>query len=84
MHPIVLSLALHNHQPVGNFDHVFAEATDKAYAPLLGALERHPRIRLALHYSGPLLDWLKVHRPELLQRVRSLVARGKVEGMTGR
>jgi len=83
MHPIVLSLALHNHQPVGNFDHVFAEATDKAYTPLLGALERHPGIRLALHYSGPLLDWLKAHRPEFLPRVRALVARGQVEVMTG-
>ena len=83
MHPVVLSLALHNHQPVGNFDHIFAEATDKAYAPLLGALERHPRIRLALHYSGPLLDWLRPHRPEILAQIRALVARGQVEVMTG-
>jgi hypothetical protein len=83
MHPIALSLAIHNHQPVGNFDHIFAEATDKAYAPLLTALERHPRIRLALHYSGPLLDWLRPHRPELLARLRALVARGQVELMTG-
>src|ERR1700730_10606266 len=83
MHPIALSLAIHNPQPVGNFDHIFAEATDKAYAPLLTALERHPRIRLALHYSGPLLDWLRPHRPELLAPLRPLVARGQVELMTG-
>jgi len=83
MHPLALSLAIHNHQPVGNFDHIIAEATDKAYAPLLGALERHPRIRLALHYSGPLLDWLRPNRPELLTRIRALVARGQVELMTG-
>jgi hypothetical protein len=83
MHPLVLSLAIHNHQPVGNFDHVMAEATDRAYAPLIGALERHPRIRLALHYSGPLLDWLKPHRPDFLQRVRALVSRGQVEILTG-
>lgn len=83
MHPLVLALAIHNHQPVGNFDHVFARATDSAYAPLVGALERHPRIRLALHYSGPLLDWLKPHRPDLLHRIRTLVARGQVEILTG-
>ncbi len=83
MHRIVLALALHNHQPVGNFDHVMAEATDRAYAPMVAALERHPRIRLALHYSGPLLDWLRVHRADLLRRVRALVARGQVEILTG-
>ena len=83
MHPIVLSLAIHNHQPIGNFDHIFAQATDKAYAPLLAGLERHPRIRLALHYSGPLLDWLRPHRPDFLARIRALAARGQVELMTG-
>jgi 4-alpha-glucanotransferase len=83
MHRLALSLALHNHQPVGNFDHVMAAAADTAYAPMLAALDRHPRIRLALHYSGPLLDWLRLHRPDLLGRVRALVARGQVELMTG-
>jgi alpha-amylase len=83
MHRITLSLVLHNHQPVGNFDHIFAEATDASYAPMIAALERHPRIRLALHYSGPLLDWLRLRRPELLRRVRALVARGQVEILTG-
>jgi 4-alpha-glucanotransferase len=83
MHRLALSLALHNHQPVGNFDHVMAAAADSAYAPMLAALDRHPRIRLALHYSGPLLDWLRPHRPDLLRRLRGLVARGQVEVMTG-
>jgi len=83
MHRLTLSLAIHNHQPVGNFDHVVAEATDRAYAPMIGALERHPRIRLALHYSGSLLDWFKVHRPDLLQRIRALVTGGQVEMLTG-
>jgi len=80
---IVLSLALHNHQPVGNFDRVITQAVETAYAPMIGALERHPGIRLALHYSGPLLDWLRPHRPDLLHRVRGLVARGQVEILTG-
>ncbi len=83
MHRIVLSLVLHNHQPVGNFDHIVAKAAETSYAPMIGALERHPKIRIALHYSGPLLDWLRLHRPELLRRVRTLVARGQVEILTG-
>jgi hypothetical protein len=83
MHSIVLALAIHNHQPVGNFDHVFAQAADLAYGPMLAALERHPRVRVALHYSGPLLDWLRPHRPDVLERVRGLAARGQVEILTG-
>ncbi|HLJ60018.1 MAG TPA: alpha-amylase/4-alpha-glucanotransferase domain-containing protein [bacterium] len=83
MHRLALALVIHNHQPVGNFDHVFASATDLAYEPMVAALERHPRVRLALHYTGPLLDWLRAHRPEVLGRVRGLVARGQVEVLTG-
>jgi hypothetical protein len=83
MHRLALAFALHNHQPVGNFDHVFADATQRAYEPMIGALERHPAVRVALHYSGPLLDWLRAHRPDLVGRLRGLAARGQVELMTG-
>jgi len=80
---IFLGLAIHNHQPVGNFDFVFAEAYEKAYEPFLALLERHPTIKMTLHYSGPLRDWLMANRPEFLPRVAALVARGQVEMMTG-
>lgn len=83
MNKIYLSLALHNHQPVGNFDFVIEDAYQKAYEPMLTALERHPGVRLALHYSGPLRDWLKAHHPDFLQRVRVLVGRQQVEILTG-
>jgi len=79
----ILSLAIHNHQPVGNFPSVFEAAHRQAYLPMLEALERHPRIRVAMHYSGPLLDWLEDAHPEFLPRVRALVTRGQVELMTG-
>ena len=78
-----LSLALHNHQPVGNFEWVFEKGYREAYLPLIEALERHPTVRLALHYSGPLRDWLATEHPELLERIGALVARGQVEMMTG-
>ncbi len=82
-HRLTLSLVVHNHQPVGNFDFVFAHATERAYDPILTALERHPGVRLSLHYTGPLYDWLAVHRPDHLDRLRALVARGQVELLTG-
>ena len=48
---IALALTLHNHQPVGNFGWVIAETYDRAYLPMLEALERHPGVHLALHYT---------------------------------
>jgi len=83
MAPLTLSLVIHNHQPVGNLDYVFADATEKAYDPMLEALTRHPDIRLALHYSGPLLDWLSANRPDHLRRLATLVSREQVELLTG-
>jgi len=80
---ISLALAIHNHQPVGNFGWVFADVYEQAYAPMLDALDRHPGVRLALHYTGPLLDWIRAERPEFLERLRALVERGQVELLGG-
>jgi len=80
---ISLALAIHNHQPVGNFDWVLAKVFERAYMPMVEALERHPSIRLALHYSGPLLDWLRAERPEFIERVITLVERDQIEIMGG-
>ena len=83
MRSIGLALTLHNHQPVGNFGWVIAETFDQAYLPMVEALERHPGVRLGLHYSGPLLAWLRVERPDFLDRLKALVARGQVEIVGG-
>jgi alpha-amylase len=50
---------------------------------MLGALERHPAIRIGLHYSGPLLEWLASERPAFLDRLASLAASGQVELLGG-
>lgn len=80
---INLLFAVHCHQPVGNFDGVFEEAYNKAYLPFIQALERHPKIKMALHYSGCLLDWLNKKRPEFLPALKKLVKSGQVEMMGG-
>lgn len=78
-----LLFVIHNHQPTGNFDKVFVKATDSCYEPFVGALEANPHVRTALHYTGPLLEWLERHRPELIARIRLLVERGQVEIVGG-
>ncbi len=78
-----LVLGIHNHQPVGNFDHVIAEIYDKSYLPYLEVAERHESYRFCLHVTGPLLEWLQHHRPEYLERVAFLVRAGRVEMLGG-
>jgi hypothetical protein len=80
---ISLALILHNHQPVGNFGWVIEHVYTQAYEPMIAALERHPRIRVGLHYSGPLIGWLRENRPEALERIRGLVDREQVEILGG-
>lgn len=80
---IALALVIHNHQPVGNFGWVIEDVYERAYRPFVEALERHPGIRCALHYSGPLLHWLRTEHPEFLDRVRALVEDGRVEILGG-
>ena len=80
---ISLALAIHNHQPVGNFGWVIAEVFDQAYLPMVEALERHPAVKMSLHYTGPLLEWFSAERPEFLERIRALIARVQVELLGG-
>ena len=77
--PVTLLMAVHSHQPIGNFGFVFEEAFAKAYEPFLRVLERHPQVRLSLHYSGCLLDWLQEHQPAFVDRLCQLVAKQQVE-----
>jgi alpha-amylase/alpha-mannosidase (GH57 family) len=80
---ISFAFCVHNHQPVGNFDSVIEEAYRRAYVPFLRTLARHPRVRIALHVSGALLEWIEGPHPEYLEAIRELVRRGQVEVMTG-
>ena len=47
-----LALAIHIHQPIGNFDGVFEDAYRDSYAPFLEVLRQHPQIPISLHISG--------------------------------
>ena len=80
---LTLCLALHNHQPIGNFDAVIEEAYQKSYLPFLQVFEPYEQLNLSLHTSGPLMMWLVENHPEYVERIKALVAANRVEILGG-
>ena len=70
---------IHNHQPLGNFGWVLESAYERSYRPFMETLEEYPNMKVAVHISGPLLEWLEENRPEYIDLLRSLVRKGQLE-----
>ncbi|MDC0935710.1 DUF1926 domain-containing protein [Pirellulales bacterium] len=81
--PLRLVLVLHNHQPIGNFDGVIEQAYQDSYLPFLDVFERFEGMRIALHTSGSLMEWLDAHHPEYVDRLAGMVATGQLEIVGG-
>ncbi len=80
---LAFCFGVHNHQPVGNFEHVLEEATVRAYRPFLERLHARPEVRLTVHCTGSLLEWLRAHEPRTFDLLGALASRGQVELLTG-
>lgn len=80
---IRLALVLHNHQPIGNFDHVFEQAYQDSYRPFLEVFDRFAPLRIALHTSGSLMEWLDEHHPDYVDHLAELVSQGRIEIIGG-
>ncbi len=70
---------MHFHQPVGNFDQVFEQHVRDVYRPFLDRLVERQFLPIAIHVSGPLLEWLDLHEGALLDRIARLAVDGRVE-----
>jgi len=77
--PLRFVFGVHFHQPVGNFDHVFEQHVRDVYRPLLERLAEREFFPIALHISGPLLEWLEAHEAALLDRIAGLAGDGRLE-----
>lgn len=75
--------AVHDHQPVGNFDSVIAQACEDAYVPFLDVVEKYPAFRFGFHASGPLFEWWEANRPDFVTRLARLAERGQMEVIGG-
>ena len=83
MSHVRLCLTLHNHQPVGNFSHVFEAAYQDSYLPFLDVFEGYESLKISLHTSGPLMEWLDIHHSDYLDRLAALVEAGRIEIIGG-
>ncbi|MBI4500372.1 MAG: DUF1926 domain-containing protein [Gemmatimonadetes bacterium] len=77
--PIRFAFGMHIHQPVGNFDHVLEQHVNDVYEPLLRRLVEREFLPIALHISGPLLEWLERRGGTYLDMIGRLVAEGRIE-----
>ncbi|MEX2561597.1 MAG: 4-alpha-glucanotransferase, partial [Pirellulales bacterium] len=68
-HTIRFVLALHNHQPIGNFAGVLEQAYQESYRAFLDVFERYPTLKVSLHTSGSLMEWMAERHPEYIDRL---------------
>ncbi len=74
---------LHNHQPTGNFEHIFERAYKDCYNKALQIFKEYPEFLFAVHHSGCLLEWIREHHPEYLYDIKMMMERGQVEIIGG-
>jgi alpha-amylase len=77
--PIRFCFGLHLHQPVGNFGYVFEQHVNDVYLPFLQRLEERDFFPVALHVSGPLIEWMSEHDTRFLDLLGRLAGDGKLE-----
>ncbi len=83
MGKVYFLFGVHNHQPVGNFEHIFKLAYQNSYLPFLQLLDKFTRIKCSIHNSGCLYDWLLRNGKEYLTILKRLVKRKQVEIISG-
>ena len=77
--PLRFCFALHLHQPWGNFDSVFEQHLIEVYQPLLDGMMTGELWPVALHVSGPLLEWLEARAPRFVDEIGIHAAAGRLE-----
>ncbi|MGH9477421.1 MAG: alpha-amylase/4-alpha-glucanotransferase domain-containing protein [Terriglobales bacterium] len=81
--PLSFALVLHAHQPVDNFASVIEQSYQSAYLPFLEAAAARPWLRLNLHFTGFLLEWLEQQHPEYIALLQRLDRDGRLEMLGG-
>lgn len=74
-----LIFGVHAHQPIGNPDEIIELAFERCYMPFLETLLNYPRVKVAFHIGGYLLEWAIEKRPEFIDMLKSLLESSRAE-----
>ena len=81
MQTLGLALCVTNTQPPGTSGLEVRRSCERAYFPMLDLLEEHSQIRLSMHWSGQLLEWMELHAPERVEQLVDAIVRLAVRGV---
>ena len=74
---------IHCHQPVGNFDFVFQQNFQRAYQPFIDVLAEFPQIKTAVHFSGPVWEWIEQNQPSFMAKLNQMREINQIEIIGG-
>ena len=83
MNNIKFMMVFHNHQPCDNFGWTIEDAFNKAYKPFIQTLYKYPQIKVVLHYSGSLIEWIEKNRHEFFEVLKKMIQRDQIELLSG-
>ncbi|MFX0037994.1 MAG: alpha-amylase/4-alpha-glucanotransferase domain-containing protein [Promethearchaeota archaeon] len=78
-----LPIVFHFHQPVDNFPFVFEDVYKKSYEPLIDNIFKFEEIKITLHFSGNLLEWLINNKTDFIEKLKIMAKRGQIEIIGG-
>ncbi len=78
-----LVLCVANTQPPGTSGPEVRRACERAYFPILDVVEEYTQLRLSMHWSGQLLEWMELHAPDRLEQLIRVVRTGRIEVLGG-
>lgn len=64
-------------------DYILEEACTRSYMPFFYALKDFPGIKVNIHFTGFLFEWLKEHKPDYIDLLKTLHDRGQLEILSG-
>jgi hypothetical protein len=80
---IPVLFGIHCHQPVDNFKNVVDEIIEKSYKPFFENIFPHKWFKFSVHFSGWLLDYIRINSPETFDFMKKLAGEGRIEFFTG-
>ncbi len=80
---IFLPIVFHFHQPVDQFSFIYDDVYKKSYEPLIENIFQFSDIKVTLHFSGNLLEWLLDNKPEFIEKLKIMAKRGQIEIIGG-